>query len=55
MDYEEIDQEFRDLVEMAFECDSRVEIIYGALKAMGEYYPTSPKLALEIGIRDFDN
>ena len=54
MSYEKIDQEFTDLVNMAFDCDLRVEIIFEALKTMQEHPMASPKLALEIGIREWD-
>ena len=54
MSYVEMDQEFMDLVEMAFESDLRVEIIFEALKTMQEHPMASPKLALEIGIREWD-
>ena len=54
MSYEEMDQEFMDLVEMAFESDLRVEIIFEALKTMQEHPMASPKLALEIGMREWD-
>jgi len=49
-----MDQEFMDLVEMTFESDLRVEIIFEALKTMQEHPMASPKLALEIGIREWD-
>jgi hypothetical protein len=54
MDYQEMDNEFADLVEMAFESDLRVEIIFEALKTIQEHPHASPKLALEIGIREWD-
>ena len=54
MSYVEMDQEFMDLVEMAFESDLRVEIIFEALKTMQEHPMASPKLALEIGMREWD-
>ena len=54
MSYEEMDQEFVDLVEMIFNCDLRVEIIFEALKTMQEHPMASPKLALEIGMREWD-
>jgi hypothetical protein len=54
MSYAEMDQEFMDLVEMTFESDLRVEIIFEALKTMQEHPMASPKLALEIGIREWD-
>ena len=54
MDYQEMDNEFADLVEMAFESDLRVEIIFEALKTIQEHPHAPPKLALEIGIREWD-
>jgi hypothetical protein len=54
MDYQEMDNEFADLVEMAFESDLRVEIIFEALKTIQEHPHASPKLALEIGMREWD-
>ena len=54
MSYAEMDQEFMDLVEMTFESDLRVEIIFEALKTMQEHPMASPKLALEIGMREWD-
>ena len=54
MSYEEIDQEFVDLVEMTFESDLRVEIIFEALQTMQNHPQASPKLALEIGMREWD-
>jgi len=54
MSYEEIDQEFVDLVEMTFESSLPVEIIYEALKTMQEHPHASPKLALEIAMREWD-
>lgn len=43
MSYAEMDQEFMDLVEMTFESDLRVEIIFEALKTMQEHPMASPK------------
>ena len=54
MSYEEMDQEFVDLVEMTFESDLRVEVIFEALQTMQNYPQASPKLALEIAIREWD-
>jgi len=54
MSYEEMDQEFVDLVEMIFESDMRVEIIFEALRTIQEHPHASPKLALEIGINEWD-
>jgi len=50
MDYQEMDQEFARIVEMAFESDMRVEIIFEALKMMQEQPHFSPRLALECGL-----
>ena len=49
-----MDQEFTDLVNMTFDCDLRVEIVYEAIKIAQEHPEISPKLALEISIRDWD-
>ena len=54
MSYEKMDQEFVDLVEMTFESDLRVEIIFEALQTMQNHPQASPKLALEIGMREWD-
>ena len=54
MDYQEMDQEFARIVEMVFESDMRVEIIFEALKTMQEHPHASPKLALEIAMREWD-
>ena len=54
MSYEEMDQEFADLVEMTFESGLPVEIIYEALKTMQEHPHASPKLALQVGISERD-
>lgn len=54
MSYEEMDQEFVDLVEMTFESDLRVEVIFEALQIMQNHPHASPKLALEIAIREWD-
>jgi len=54
MDYQEMDQEFARIVEMAFESDMRVEIIFEALKMMQEQPHFSPRLALECGILEWD-
>ena len=54
MDYQEMDAEFISLVEMIANDDMRVEIIFEALKTMQEHPIASPKLALEIGIREWD-
>ena len=53
MDYQEMDTEFADLVEMIFESDLRVEILFEALKTMQEHSYASPKLALEIGLNEW--
>ena len=49
-----IDEEFVRIVEMAFESDMRVEIIFEALKFMQEQPHCSPRLALEYGIMEWD-
>jgi len=54
MDYQEMDNEFANLVEIAFESDMRVEIIFEALKTIQEHPHASPKLALEIGLSEWD-
>ena len=54
MDYKEMDREFVNLVEMVFESEMRVEIIFEALKTIQEHPHASPKLALEIGINEWD-
>jgi len=54
MDYQEMDPEFARVVEMVFESDMRVEIIFEALKTMQEHPYSSPKLALEIAIEGWD-
>lgn len=55
MGYKELDQEFVDLVNMVFDSDLRAEIIYEAIKTAQEHpYTSSPKLALEIAIRDWE-
>ena len=54
MDYQEMDQNFADLVEMITNDDMRVEIIFEALKTMQEHSYASPKLALEVAINEWD-
>ena len=55
MDYQEMDSEFVDLVNMTFESDLRVEIIYEAIKIAQEHpYTASPKFALEMAMREWD-
>lgn len=54
MDYQEMDQEFARVVEMAFESDLRVEIIFEALKTIQLHPHATPKLALEIGLSEWD-
>ena len=49
-----MDEEFARVVEMAFESDMRVEIIFDALKTMQEHPYSSPKLALQIGLSEWD-
>ena len=52
MNYEGMDQEFQNLVEMVFESDDRVKIIYKALANMQDHPYASPKLALQIAIEE---
>jgi len=54
MSYLEMDNEFANLVEMAFESEMRVEIIFEALKTIQEHPHASPKLALEVAINEWD-
>ncbi len=54
MSYQEMDEEFVRVVEMAFESDMRVEIIFEALKFMQEQPHCSPRLALEYGLLEWD-
>lgn len=54
MGYNKIDEEFARVVEMVFESDMRVEIIFEALKTMQEHPYSSPRLALEIAIEGWD-
>ena len=42
------------LVKMAYESEMRVEIIFEALKTMQLHPHASPKLALEIGLSEWD-
>tara|TARA_R110000850_G_scaffold261469_1_gene389579 strand:+ start:578 stop:745 length:168 start_codon:yes stop_codon:yes gene_type:complete len=52
MNYQEIEPEFTSYVEMAFESDERVKIIFEALANMQDHPYASPKLALQIAIED---
>ena len=54
MDYQEMDTEFANLVEIAFESEMRVEIIFEALRTIQDHPHASPKLALEVGINEWD-
>jgi len=54
MDYQEMDNEFARLVEYAFESEMRVEIIFEALRTIQDHPHASPKLALEIGLSEWD-
>ena len=54
MDYQEMDQSFADIVEMVANNDMRVEIIFEALKTMQEHPYSTPRLALEIGLSEWD-
>jgi len=50
-----MDQEFTDLVNMAFDSDLRVEIIYNAIKISQEQPDTiSPTDALYFALREWD-
>ena len=53
MDYNEMDREFADLVEMIANDDMRVEILFEALSTMQKHPYTSPKLALQIGLNEW--
>lgn len=53
MDYQEMDQDFVNLVEMVANDDMRVEILFEALKTMQEHPYSTPKLALEIGLNEW--
>ena len=53
MSYLELDNEFANLVEMAFESEMRVEIIFEALKTMQLHPHASPQLALQIGLNEW--
>ena len=52
MNYDEMDQEFTSYVEMAFESDERVGIIFDALANMKKYPDASPLVCLQIAIED---
>ena len=54
MSYEEMDQEFVDLVEMTFESDLRVEVIFEALQIMQNHPHASPLLCLQIAASEWD-
>ena len=53
MDYQEMDQDFADLVEMITNDDMRVEILFEALKTMQLHPHASPQLALQIGLNEW--
>ena len=53
MDYQEMEQDFANLVEMITNDDMRVEIIFEDIKTMQEHSYASPKLALEIGLNEW--
>lgn len=54
MDYQEMDNGFAKLVERATKSEMSVEIIFEALKTIQEHPYSSPKLALEIGLSEWD-
>ena len=54
MDYQEMDNEFAELVKMAYDSQMEVEVIFEALKTMQLHPHASPKLALEIGLSEWD-
>ena len=54
MSYNKMEDGFADLVEMIFESDMRVEIIFDALRIINENAHVDPKLALEIAIEGWD-
>lgn len=53
MNYDEMNREFAELVEMIANDDMRVEIIFEALKSMQEHPHASPRLALELGLDEW--
>ena len=52
MNYQEIEPEFTSYVEMVFESDERVGIIFDALANMKKYPDASPLVCLQIAIED---
>ena len=54
MDYNEMDQEFAQLVKRAFDSGMEVEVIFEALNTMREHPMASPKLALQVGLNEWD-
>jgi hypothetical protein len=54
MDYKEMDQEFAQLVKRTFKSGMEVEIIFEALATMQSHPYASPKLALQIGLNEWD-
>ena len=54
MNYEEMDEEFASLVRMAWESQMEVEVIFEALKTMQLHPHATPKLALQIGLSEWD-
>jgi len=54
MNYEEMDEEFASLVKMAWDSQMEVEVIFEALKTMQLHPHATPKLALQIGLSEWD-
>ena len=54
MDYNEMDQEFAQLVKRTFESGMEVEVLFEALATMQLHPHASPKLALQIGLNEWD-
>lgn len=54
MDYTEMDQEFADLVKRAYDSQMEVEVVFEALKTMQLHPQATPKLALQIGLNEWD-
>ena len=54
MNYNEIDQEFTQLVKRVFDSGMEVEVLFEALAIMQSHPQASPKLALQIGLNEWD-
>jgi hypothetical protein len=54
MDYNEMDQEFAQLVKRVFDSGMEVEVIFEALATMQSHPHASPKLALQVGLNEWD-